>query len=133
MCYHRLKNAAKRRGIPFDLTRDQFAQFAQETGYAYKRGRTVQGWHIDRIDPLRGYTLDNVRALPASDNCRKGAGPDKAAHGQLRARLQRWYNPQLKKMQFWFTHDQTDDPTCNCQTCRERRLRVGADPDAAPF
>ncbi len=110
MCYHRLKNAAKRRGIRFELTRAEFAHFATETNYRYKAGRTVAGWHLDRIDPLAGYAIGNLQVLTASENSRKGATTDKAQY----AALHRAYDPQRRKMDFWFTHHHQTGPPDGC-------------------
>jgi hypothetical protein len=78
-----------------------------------KVGRTTTGYHIDRIDPNRGYCADNIRLLSASENSRKGAVDDKIAR-RLSANLRREYNPESRKMEFWFTHTTPALPPADC-------------------
>ena len=68
VAYYKLKSNAKRRGKEFDLTFDQFKNFAIKTSYCLKRGRTRSSYHIDRIDENRGYTIDNIQVLTNKDN-----------------------------------------------------------------
>jgi hypothetical protein len=75
-----LRNNAKRRKKPFDLTLDQFRQFAEENGYMEGKGRHAGALHIDRRDPLKGYTIDNLRVLECTANSAKGAVEDKLRH-----------------------------------------------------
>lgn len=75
-----LRNNARRRGKPFDLTLDQFRQFAEENGYLEGKGRHAGALHIDRKDPLLGYTLGNIRVLESTVNSAKGAIEDKLRH-----------------------------------------------------
>jgi hypothetical protein len=69
--YQNLKGNAKRRGKVFDLTFDEFKQFAVKTEYIGKKGRTAESYHVDRIDPARGYTINNIQVLTNSENMRK--------------------------------------------------------------
>ena len=69
--YNCLKNNAKRRGKYFNLTYEQFKDFAIKTKYVDHRGRTADSYHIDRIDENEGYTIDNIQVLSNKDNVRK--------------------------------------------------------------
>lgn len=68
-----LKSNAKRRGIEFKLTFEQFKEFAIETQVLVGRGRKKTSYHIDRIDALKGYEVGNLQVLTSSENSRKGA------------------------------------------------------------
>lgn len=70
-CYQTLRNNAKRRGKEFDLTFDQFLNFATKTDYILGKGRTRESFHIDRIDETKGYTLNNIQVLTNSENVKK--------------------------------------------------------------
>jgi hypothetical protein len=60
-CYNSLKQNAKRRGKAFELTFEQFEEFATRTDYINKRGTGAHGFTIDRIDPTKGYTAENIQ------------------------------------------------------------------------
>lgn len=66
--YHAKRSNAKRKGIPFNLTFEQFCK-------VWKKGLV-----LDRINPLRGYEPDNVQALTPFENNFKGATYDKMMH-----------------------------------------------------
>lgn len=72
--YNNLKQNAKRRGHEFNLTLEEFRQFCKETGYLKGKGRKAKSLTIDRIDPSKGYQLDNIQVLTNSDNIRKRYG-----------------------------------------------------------
>jgi hypothetical protein len=69
--YQTLKDNAKRRGKEFSLTLEQFEKFAVKTAYMHRKGRGRFSYTIDRIDPDKGYTPDNIQVLTNSDNVRK--------------------------------------------------------------
>lgn len=69
--FYVLKNNAKRRGVVFGLTFDDFLKFAIRTDYMAKKGITSTGFHIDRIDERKGYFKNNIQVLTNSDNVRK--------------------------------------------------------------
>ena len=70
--YDNLKANARRRRKVFTLTLEQFAEWATTTGYMDKKGRQRHRYHIDRIDPSKGYTIDNIQPLTCSENTIKG-------------------------------------------------------------
>jgi hypothetical protein len=70
-CFRNLKSNAKRRGKVFELTFEQFEEFAIRTDYINKRGIMPDGYTIDRRDNSKGYTIDNIRILPNKDNVQK--------------------------------------------------------------
>ncbi len=68
-----LRDNAKRRRKFFDLTLEQFTEFVERTAYMDGKGIRRHCLHIDRIDPTRGYTFDNIQTLTCSENSSKGA------------------------------------------------------------
>ena len=74
--YGYLKQNAKRRGKPFDLTIEQFRKFCEETNYIALKGRLKKSATIDRIDPNKGYSIDNIQILTLSQNASKGTKSD---------------------------------------------------------
>ena len=66
-----IKSRAKRTGIAFSLTTEQFIAFCKETGFADKRGRSSSSLHIDRINPAKGYEIGNIQVLTARQNIHK--------------------------------------------------------------
>ena len=70
--YYNLRTNAKRRGKPFDLTLDEFREFATATDYINKKGKTAQSYSIDRIKAHLGYIPGNIQVLTISENGIKG-------------------------------------------------------------
>lgn len=70
--YNNLKHNSVRRGIEFSLTFEEFKKFCHETDYLRGAGRTCTSLSIDRIDPNRGYILENLQVLTVSENSKKG-------------------------------------------------------------
>lgn len=68
-----LRTNAKRRGKSFELTKEEFAQFCEQTGYLSSKGTTKAKMHIDRIDATKGYSINNIQILSCSANSSKGA------------------------------------------------------------
>lgn len=69
--FRNLKKSAKRRGIKFTLTFEQFKEFDRQTGLAKSYGKGRENMTVDRINPERGYEIDNIRALTYVENCRR--------------------------------------------------------------
>lgn len=67
-----LRHSARKRGIPFTITKEQFTKFCQETGYLEMRGKKPDSLTIDRIDPNDGYHIHNIRVLPHAENSAQG-------------------------------------------------------------
>ncbi len=61
-----LKDRAKKKKVPFDLTFRWFAKFLVKHHYDHTRH------HIDRIRTHLGYTKGNVQVLECSENIAKG-------------------------------------------------------------
>lgn len=80
-----LKQSAKRRGKEFTLTLDEFKDFCERTKYLELKGRTISSISIDRIDPTKGYSADNIQAVELGYNVRKYHFEDKyyERHGRL--------------------------------------------------
>ncbi len=71
------RNNAKRRGIPWQLTFEEFKKFAVEEDLVYMSGRTKQSLSIDRVISSEGYHKDNIQILTVSENSKKSQGEDK--------------------------------------------------------
>lgn len=69
--YSVLKNNAKRRKIPFNLTIEEFIKFCTLNNYIENKGRFGHSYTIDRKIPWIGYTYDNLQILTNSQNVRK--------------------------------------------------------------
>jgi hypothetical protein len=61
------KNSAKSRGIPFELTFEQFMTFWQKP--CYYCGNSIPTIGLDRVDNTKGYTMDNV--VPCCKVCNR--------------------------------------------------------------
>lgn len=72
VCYYNLKSNSKRRGIEFKLILQQFNDFCYETDYFIGRGRRINSYSIDRINPVKGYVQGNIQVLTVSENSKKG-------------------------------------------------------------
>lgn len=68
--YKNLKNRAKQRGKPFDLTFLEYRAFALKSGYSELKGKSSQCLSIDRIKNELGYTASNIRAIRLGTNVR---------------------------------------------------------------
>lgn len=66
--YKQLRNDARRRGHAFDLTLEEYKDFARKSGYALYKGRGAYFLSIDRRDPSKGYSADNIRAMTVRAN-----------------------------------------------------------------
>jgi hypothetical protein len=71
------KRRAEQRGIPWDITLDQWAAFCLRTNYLELKGTGPNDMCIDRInvDPRKGvwwYHIDNIRMITNSENSIKG-------------------------------------------------------------
>lgn len=98
--YHNKKGNAKRDGHEFNLTFEQFEEFAIKVNLIGKRGRTKESYTIDRIDSTKGYTIDNIARLSYSDNSKKG---DK--------KIVYDYTTGIGKIEDWNIHEQKEtDP-----------------------
>lgn len=69
--YLTLKSNAKRRGHYFNLTLDEFKQFCYRYKYIGKKGRTADGYGVDRIREEGGYTIDNIAIKKNGNNTKK--------------------------------------------------------------
>lgn len=70
--FNALKDSAKKRGIPFGLSFEEFRAFClSHPEYLPGRGRRSFHLHLDRIDASRGYFADNIQVLSATINIQK--------------------------------------------------------------
>jgi cupin superfamily acireductone dioxygenase involved in methionine salvage len=70
--YYSHRDNAKRRGIPFELTFEQFEAFAIKYDLVINSGTKKHSLTIDRIRHDKGYTKDNIQVLSLSENSIKG-------------------------------------------------------------
>lgn len=73
--YDYVKQNAKRRGIEWKLTRLEFKQFCEDTGYLkYRKTQlTANTKSFDRINPTLPYQIGNIQVVSLSYNSRKQA------------------------------------------------------------
>ena len=69
--YRKWKSNAKRRGIPFDVTLEQYKEFCNRTGYLVGRGMGANHLTIDRIVNHLGYTYSNIECVTKSENVKR--------------------------------------------------------------
>ncbi len=86
-CFANLRDSAAKKKIPFLLTLEEFKTFCASTGYHETKGCAPGAMHVDRINPLRGYEVSNIRCLEMLENSTKGAIADKLAHLRDRQRV----------------------------------------------
>jgi hypothetical protein len=68
-----LRHHAKQRRREFDLSFEDFKAFVEENNYYLDhKGCLRHLYHIDRIDPRKGYTRENIQLLTCSENSAKG-------------------------------------------------------------
>jgi hypothetical protein len=67
-----MRQRAKARKIPFDITLDQFRDFCKQTNYIELRGRDPSSLTIDRIDHDKGYHIWNIQVKTFLENCTNG-------------------------------------------------------------
>lgn len=68
--YLNLKHNAKRRGKAFDLTLEEFRELwlRHPDKWEEKKGPGECKWQVDREDPTKGYTADNVQIMEKKKN-----------------------------------------------------------------
>jgi hypothetical protein len=69
--FNALRNNAKRRGKPFNLTLAEFKIFCANTGYMDLKGRSLSSATIDRIRDAEGYSFNNIQVLSNGENVTK--------------------------------------------------------------
>lgn len=69
--YTALKCNAKRRDIPFFLTKEEFHELCVLTNYLKLRGKTPDSMSIDRIVDSAGYVMGNLNVITLAENTRK--------------------------------------------------------------
>ena len=72
--YLEFRKRARRRGKEFRLTEEEFKKFCEVTNYLEEKGIYKDNCSIDRIDPTKGYSYDNIRKVTVSVNSKLNAG-----------------------------------------------------------
>lgn len=70
--FHCRKGNAKKRGIGWQITFEQFKKFIHETGYITKRGIKPGSMTIDRKRHKEPYHINNIQILRHDVNSTKG-------------------------------------------------------------
>lgn len=65
------RDKAKRRGIQWCLTLEEFKEFCNKTDLLALQGNEAHSLTIDRIDNTKPYTVDNIQPLTRSQNTEK--------------------------------------------------------------
>lgn len=69
--FNKSKDAAKRRGLSWEITYEQFCNFLTlPCHYGDTHSKSNQGSGLDRIDNSKGYAIDNV--VPCCKRCNRG-------------------------------------------------------------
>lgn len=76
--FYNLKHRAKERGKQFLITRQQFEDWCEKTGYHLLKARNADGMSIDRIREDGPYSIGNIQMMPLGKNSSK-AGAYRAA------------------------------------------------------
>jgi len=92
--FTKLKNSAKRSGQPSDITREHFEVLRTQPCFYCTAPLPLAGHGLDRIDPQKGYTLDNVR--PCCTDC--NVAKNNLAESEFIKWLLRIQNNYLKKL-----------------------------------
>jgi hypothetical protein len=66
-----LRNNAKRRGVLFTITLDQFREWCSKVQYIGFSGRSSESFTVDRRHNDIGYHLDNIQVLEKGKNVQK--------------------------------------------------------------
>lgn len=69
--FRHLEESAKRRGIQFPLTLEEFTTWGHAHGYFRSKGRREFESSVDRIDQSGPYSLDNIQVLTIGENSAK--------------------------------------------------------------
>lgn len=70
--YKQFKGNAKKRGIGFFITLEQFRRFCDRTGYIKQKGRRGFAATLDRRCNFHGYYIWNLQILTLRANASKG-------------------------------------------------------------
>lgn len=98
-CFEILKSNAKRRGHEFGITIEQWREWCDKTGYIKKKGRLASCITVDRIDPTRGYFIDNIQPMRNSDNVRKAFVDFYQMNEEHNRPLPNWFGRKQPKVQ----------------------------------
>lgn len=70
--FRHLRESAKKRGIEFAISYQEFEELVSKTNYINQRGTSKESLHIDRVDANKGYCAGNLQILTCSENVAKG-------------------------------------------------------------
>jgi len=96
--WNNLKKSARKRGVEFTLTVDEFKEFCRENNFVAKVGRGPEDATVDRRDPRQGYHKGNLRVLSNVENATIGGKLSFTGHrnkGQEHFDFQAVIEPEL--------------------------------------
>ena len=67
-----LRHSARKRNLPFTLTKAEFEAFCLDTGYLTHKGKQPDDLTVDRIDWNQGYHIWNIQVLTHKENSEQG-------------------------------------------------------------
>ena len=70
--YTRVRSSAKRRGVPFNITIEEWRAWCAETGYMELKGKQKGDMSLGRKDHSKGYSLSNMILEEYNFNSIKG-------------------------------------------------------------
>lgn len=68
-----LRHSARKRKLPFTITKTEFTELCAKTGYLERRGNKKTSLTIDRVDSNEGYHIWNLQVMTHADNSAQGA------------------------------------------------------------
>ncbi len=71
--YRVLKNNARRRNKTFTISKQEFREWYIKNNLEVVRGRKRGQFSIDRVQNLKGYSLDNIALVTVEFNAKKGS------------------------------------------------------------
>jgi hypothetical protein len=70
--FYEQRQAAKQRGVPWELTFRSWLEIWQASGHLHQRGRCKGSYQMCRLQDLAGYASSNVEIRPMEENAAEG-------------------------------------------------------------
>lgn len=78
--WNNLKKSARKRGVDFTLTVEEFTEWCRENNFVARVGLAADAASVDRRDPSLGYSKGNLRVLTNEENARLGGALAYSGH-----------------------------------------------------
>ncbi len=82
--YYRHENRAKRRGIVFNLSFDEWIGWWKSTGKYHLRGRKKGQYQMARFNDIGPYEIGNIKCITMEENTREGNSGSKLSEEHKR-------------------------------------------------